>query len=262
MNWDQARARLTGCFIAMPTLFRDGDLELNLPGMRRHARFLLEGGVRAGNGVLLVCGGAGDFPTLHPDERIRVAEAVLDEVGGEVGVVLGAQSTDQRDVVALAQAAARLGAVAVQVSPPFYHPPTDDDVYEFVEAVASSADVGIVLYTTYWKGYQPPLELIERLAELPQLIGLKWASPSMTTFEKGLRLFAKRLCVIDNNFPFVYSQDMITRVVGPGLIAGTNLARVPPGTPDASASLLALALFGGALFAVTFVAVRLRDVTA
>ncbi|HKB41525.1 MAG TPA: dihydrodipicolinate synthase family protein, partial [Gemmataceae bacterium] len=193
----------------------DGDLELNLPGMRRHARFLLEGGVRAGNGVLLVCGGAGDFPTLHPDERIRVAEAVLDEVGGEVGVVLGAQSTDQRDVVALAQAAARLGAVAVQVSPPFYHPPTDDDVYEFVEAVASSADVGIVLYTTYWKGYQPPLELIERLAELPQLIGLKWASPSMTTFEKGLRLFAKRLCVIDNNFPFVYSHLLGARGINP-----------------------------------------------
>src|SRR5215831_2797707 len=86
MNWDQARAKLTGCFIAVPTLFRDGDLELNLPGMRRHVRFLLEGGVRTGNGVLLVCGGAGDFPTLRPDERIQVAEAILDEVGGEVGV--------------------------------------------------------------------------------------------------------------------------------------------------------------------------------
>src|SRR5262249_50533421 len=100
-------------------------------------------------------------------------------------------------------------------APPSYHPPTDDDVYEFVEAVASSADGGIVLYTTYWKGYQPPLELIERLAELPQLIGLKWASPSMTTFEKGLRLFAKRLCVIDNNFPFVYSHLLGARGINP-----------------------------------------------
>src|SRR5262245_19682776 len=177
MNWDQARARLTGCFIAVPTLFRDGDLELNLAGMRRHVRFLLDGGVRAGNSVLLVCGGAGDFPTLHVEERVRVAEAVLAEVADKVGVILGAQSTDQRDLVALAQAAARLGAVAVQVSPPFYHPPTDDDVYEFVEAAASAADIGIVLYTTFWKGYQPSLELIGRLAELPQLIGLKWAAP-------------------------------------------------------------------------------------
>ncbi len=211
MNWDQAKARLTGCFIPVPTLFRDGDLELNLPGMRRHIRFLLEGGAREGSAVLLVCGGAGDFPTLHVDERIRVAEAVLDEVGGKVGVILGAQSTDQRDVIALAKAAARLGAVAIQAAPPFYHPPTDDDVYEFFDAVASSADVGIVLYQTYWTGYRPSLELLSRLAELPALIGLKWAAPNVHELERGLRLFAKKLCVIDNNFPFVYSHLMGAR---------------------------------------------------
>src|SRR5262245_42677466 len=170
MNLDQAKARLTGAFIPMPTLFRDGDLELNLPGMRRHARFLLEGGVRAGQSVILVCGGAGDFPTLHVDERIRVTEAVLEEVGDRVGIILGAQSTDQRDVIALAKAAARLGCVAIQISPPFYHPPTNGDVYDFIEAVASSSEVGLVLYTTYWQGYQTSLELIGRLAELPSLI--------------------------------------------------------------------------------------------
>jgi len=206
MNWDQARARLMGAFIPMPTFFHDGNLELNLAAMRRHARFLLSGGARTGNAVLLVGGGAGDFPTLHVDERIRIAEAVLEEVGDKVGVILGAQSTDQRDVVALARAAARLGAVAIQISPPFYHPPTDDDVYEFVDAVASSADVGLILYTTYWQGYQTSLELIGRLAELPSMIGLKWAAPRISELERGLRLFAKRLCVIDNNFPFVYTH--------------------------------------------------------
>lgn len=67
---------------------------------------------------------------------------------------------------------------------------------------------------------------------------------------------------IAEHFPFVYSESMITRVVSSGLIPGTNLARVEPGMPDASASLLALALYGGVLLAITLVAVRTRDVTA
>src|SRR2546421_2638142 len=102
MDREKTKARLAGCYIALPTLFRDGDLELTLSGMRRHVRFLLEGGVREGNGVLLVCGAAGDFTTLSLEERLRVAEAVLDEAGGRVGVIVGAQSTSLREVEALA----------------------------------------------------------------------------------------------------------------------------------------------------------------
>jgi 4-hydroxy-tetrahydrodipicolinate synthase len=100
--------------------------------------------------------------------------------------------------------------VAVQASPPFYHPPTDEDVYEFFRAIADTG-AGIVLYQTHWQGYRPPLELIARLAELPPMIGLKWAAPNVHELERGLRLFAKRLCVIDNNFPFVYSHLMGAR---------------------------------------------------
>ena len=43
--------RISGCYVPIPTLFRDGDLELNLPGMRRHVRFLVEGGLREGHSV-------------------------------------------------------------------------------------------------------------------------------------------------------------------------------------------------------------------
>jgi hypothetical protein len=67
---------------------------------------------------------------------------------------------------------------------------------------------------------------------------------------------------IGEHFPFVYSQDMITRVVGPSLIPGTSLARVEPGTPSAGASLIALAIYGAVVLVAALVAVRTRDVTA
>jgi ABC-2 type transport system permease protein len=67
---------------------------------------------------------------------------------------------------------------------------------------------------------------------------------------------------IGAHFPFEYSRDMITRVVGTGLVPGTNLSRVEPGTPSAGASLLALAIYAAVLIAAMLIALRVRDVTA
>lgn len=210
MDREKLQAQITGCYIPMPTQVRDDDLELNLPAMRRHVRFLLEGGVREGNGVLLTCGAAGDFTTLSVEERLRIADAVLDEAAGKVGVILGAQSTDLREVTALARGAARLGILGLQVSPPFYHQHTDDDVVEFLAAVGNAADVALVVYTTYWQG-KLSLDLVGRLAELPQVVALKWAAPSYYEFERGLRLFAKRHFLIDNQLQFVLSHMLGAR---------------------------------------------------
>jgi dihydrodipicolinate synthase/N-acetylneuraminate lyase len=127
---DKVMARLGGCFTPLPTLYQGADLDVNLKGMRRHVRFLLDSGIRQGNGVLLVSGSAGDFTALSVEERLRITEAVLDEAAGKVGVILGAQSANQREVIALARGAAKLGATAIQVSPPFYQTYTDDDVLE------------------------------------------------------------------------------------------------------------------------------------
>src|SRR5437763_21892 len=86
-----------------------------------------------------------------------------------------------------------------------YDAHTEQDIYEFVKAAAEAADVGVVLYTTFWQ-CKTALDLISRLAELPSLVSLKWAAPNVIEFEKGFHLFAKRLCVIDNQFPFVFSH--------------------------------------------------------
>jgi len=212
MDRQQTIARISGCYIPLPTLFRDGDFELNLDGMRRHVRFLLDAGVREGNGVFLVGGGAGEFSTLSTDERLRLLDTVLAEAGGRVGVVLGVQSNDQREAVRLARGAKAAGAVAIQAAPPFYHPPTDDDVFEWIAALAA-ADVGIVFYTTYWTGYRTSLEMLGRLADVPQIVAIKWASPSYHEFEQGLRHFASRLAFIDNQLHFVFSHMLGARGV-------------------------------------------------
>jgi ABC-type transport system involved in multi-copper enzyme maturation permease subunit len=64
------------------------------------------------------------------------------------------------------------------------------------------------------------------------------------------------------HFPVVYANNMITRVVGGQLVAGTGLSRVNGDTPSAGQSLVALAIYGGIFLVLALAAVRARDVTA
>jgi dihydrodipicolinate synthase/N-acetylneuraminate lyase len=89
MDVERAKARLEGCYITVPTMFRDPDLELDLDATRRVVRFLLERGINQRYGTLLAGGAAGDFSTMTFDERLRVAEAVVAESDGRVPVAMG-----------------------------------------------------------------------------------------------------------------------------------------------------------------------------
>ena len=115
-------------------MFRDEDLELDIPAQRRAVRFLIDGGIKEGTGVLLAGGAAGDFTTMTLAERAKVAETIVAEANGEIGVVMGAQTTSTRELVELVRTAAKVGAEFVQVSAPFYFSHTEEDFYEYLMA--------------------------------------------------------------------------------------------------------------------------------
>ena len=207
------RNRLTGCYVTVPTMFRDDDLEIDFSAIKGHMRFLLDGGLRTGNAVVLAGGAAGDFSTMTFDERVAVAEAIVQEADGRIPVVFGAQSTSTRELVALAKAAERIGAEYIQVSPPYYFAPTEGDFYEYLVAAAEAANVGIIVYNTFWTSSNVSLEIIERLIELQNVVGLKWSTPSASfmSFQRAIVQFANRLSIIDNHGSYVTSHMLGAR---------------------------------------------------
>jgi dihydrodipicolinate synthase/N-acetylneuraminate lyase len=208
MDFARARQRLAGCYITIPTMFRDPDLELNLPAVRRHVGWLMERGVDARYGTFLAGGAAGDFSTMTFDERVRVAEIVVEAAAGRVPVAMGAQTTSTMELRRLAKAAERLGYEYIQVSCPFYFLHTEEDFYEFVCEAADAADIGIILYNTFWTSAGVSFALVERLVErVPALVGLKWACPRTDAmeFEDVVATFAGRVTLIDNHLMFAMS---------------------------------------------------------
>ena len=216
MDADTARRNLSGCYTTIPTLFRDdADLSVDLDAMRRHVRFLIEGGLTTGNAVLLAGGAAGDFSTLTFDERLAVAAAVIDEAAGRVPIAMGGQTTSTQELQRLVKAAERLGATYVQVSPPFYFDTTEDDFYEHVVAGAEAGNVGLILYNTFWTSLGMSSKMVERVAQIPNVVGLKWATPDtgFMAFEQVVTRFSGRFSIIDNQMRYVISHMLGARSI-------------------------------------------------
>jgi dihydrodipicolinate synthase/N-acetylneuraminate lyase len=213
MDADRLKKRLEGCYITVPTMFKDGDLSLDLEATRRSVRFWIDNGIDEKYGTLLAGGAAGDFSTMTLDERIRLAEAIVDEAGGRVPIAVGAQTTSTLELKRLAKAASAIGADYIQVSPPFYFSHTGEDFFEYACEAATAADIGIIVYNTFWTSTNLSFPLVERIADIPNVVGLKWATPRTDAmeFEDVVSTFASRFTIIDNNILFALSHMMGAR---------------------------------------------------
>jgi hypothetical protein len=165
MDFERAKKRLEGCYITIPTMFRDPDLEVDHAAIRRHVRFLMDNGFNAKYGTLLAGGAAGDFSTMTFDERVKVAETVVAQADGKIPVAMGAQTTSTKELTLLAKAAKKVGAEFIQVSCPFYFTHTEEDFFEHVVAGAEAADIAF------------EAELLRRAHGVAQAEADEWVDP-------------------------------------------------------------------------------------
>ena len=216
MDFTRVRDRLQGCYITIPTMFRDdADLTVDHDAIRRHVRFLVDGGCTTGNAVLLSGGAAGDFSTMTFDERVSVWRTAIDAANGQVPIAAGGQTTSTLELKRLIRAAHDVGADYVQVSPPFYHSHTEGDFLDHVLAGAKAADIGLIVYNTFWTSLGLSSALVEKLVDVPSVVSLKWSTPdtAMMTYEGIVSRFAQRFAIIDNQMRYVISHMLGARSI-------------------------------------------------
>jgi dihydrodipicolinate synthase/N-acetylneuraminate lyase len=217
MDIARSRARLNGLYVTIPTMFHDdAGFTVDHEFIARHVQFLVDGGVVTGKGVLLAGGAAGDFMTMTFDERVAVAKTVVEAARGRVPVVMGGQTTSTLELVRLAQAAIGLGAEYLQISPPFYFANTEGDFYEYALAAAEAApDLGLIVYNTYWTSAGVSSDLVRRLAGIPNVVALKWATPDNDNmeFEEIVATHSQRFTIIDNQLRWLTSHILGARSI-------------------------------------------------
>jgi len=143
------------------------------------------------------CGTTGEFIYLTPDEHKRVVEIVVDEVAGRVPVIAGAGAASTGQAIALAQAAQEAGADACLVVTPYFLHPSDKGIYQHFYELAKAVDLPVILYNIpqVVDAYLPR-EVVEDLADIPNIVALKDSSGNLAYTMEVLEMTQGRLTVL------------------------------------------------------------------
>ncbi|KQX56513.1 MULTISPECIES: dihydrodipicolinate synthase family protein [unclassified Ensifer] len=127
-------------FVALVTCFND-DETINYQATRAQVRRQ----VAAGNNIM--CAGTnGDFTALTYEEKVRLTEEVVDEVGGRVKVIVNAGMPATFETVKLAREFDRIGVDGIAVITPFFIACTQDGLVRHFSTVADAVKTPVYLY--------------------------------------------------------------------------------------------------------------------
>jgi 4-hydroxy-tetrahydrodipicolinate synthase len=176
--------QLRGCGTALVTPFhQDGSID------EAALRNLVAWQVESDIDFLVPCGTTGETPTLNHDEWLRVIDITIEVTAGRVPIVAGASSNSTQDAVEKArEVAARPGVDAILTASPYYNKPTQEGQYRHFKAIAEAVpEKPIILYNVPGRtaaNLEPAT--LARLAEVPNIIGVKEASGNMTQIAEAI----------------------------------------------------------------------------
>jgi 4-hydroxy-tetrahydrodipicolinate synthase len=176
--------QLRGCGTALVTPFhQDGSID------DAALRNLVAWQVESGIDFLVPCGTTGETPTLTPDEWLHVIDTTIEVAAGRVPIMAGATSNSTHDAVEKAkEVAARGGVDAILTASPYYNKPTQEGQYRHFKAIAEAVgDKPIILYNVPGRtGANIEPATLARLAEIPNIVGVKEASGNMTQIAEAI----------------------------------------------------------------------------
>ena len=126
---------------AMVTPF-DENLELDLKQARALARRLVDGGSDA----LIINGTTGESPTVFYPQKMKLFEAVVSEVAGQVPIIANVGDNCTADTIDFARDVQKLGVDAFMLVVPYYNKPPQEGLYQHFKSIAESVDLPCILY--------------------------------------------------------------------------------------------------------------------
>jgi 4-hydroxy-tetrahydrodipicolinate synthase len=164
-----------GIIPAMITPFAD-DYSVNVAAVRSLVRRLLDAKPHG----LFCLGSNGEFFSLTREEKIRLAEAVVDEVGGRVPVYFGSGCISTQETIELIKEFERIGVAAVSVITPYFLKLTQQELADHYKRLADATSLPIVLYnipTLTGNSLLP--KTVAELSRIDNIVAIKDSSGSL-----------------------------------------------------------------------------------
>lgn len=165
----------TGVCTALVTPFLSG--RVNYPMMEQ----LLARQIESGITTVVIAGTTGEAPTLTDSEKLELFLRAKEFAGDACMIIAGTGSNDTSHAVRLSAAAENCGADALLVVSPYYNKANNAGLIAHYTAIARQVTLPIILYNVPSRtGLDIPVSVYQALSEIPNIVGVKEASTSIT----------------------------------------------------------------------------------
>src|SRR5262249_49212398 len=168
--------------------------DLDLPRLKWFLDHLIANGVHG----IFVLGTNSEFYALDEREKQEVIATAVAHVNKRVPVFAGTGAETTREVVRLTRMAEREGADGVSVITPYFVSPSQQEVFDHFRRVAEHTSLPGVLYNNPGTcgGLKVEPDKVARLAQVPNILGVKDSSGDLQNTVEYLRVVPERFSVM------------------------------------------------------------------
>jgi len=167
--------QIHGSITALITPFIDGKID------EKRFQDFVKWQIDQGTHGLVPCGTTGESPTLTHEENHRVTELCIEVAKGKVPVIAGCGSNSTAEAISLTQHAEKSGADGALHVVPYYNKPSQEGIYQHYKAIHDATNLPILVYNIPGRSVvNVSVETMDRLAQLPRIVGVKDATGDIT----------------------------------------------------------------------------------
>lgn len=168
--------------------------DLDLPRLKWFIDHLLNSGVHG----IFVLGTNSEFYALDENEKQQVIATAVEHVRGRAPVYAGTGAETTREAVRLTRMAEKEGADGVSVITPYFISPNQQEIADHYRRIAESTKLPVILYNNPGTcgGVKIDVDTVARLAEVPNIAGIKDSSGDLQNTNEMIRAVPDRFSVL------------------------------------------------------------------
>ncbi len=183
-----------GSIVAIITPFKDGKID------EESLRELVEFQIENGTDGIVPCGTTGEASTLDYEEHDRVIQIVVQQTKKRVPVIAGTGSNSTEEAIEITRHAKQVGADGALLVTPYYNKPSQEGLYRHYKMIAEEVALPQILYNVPGRtGVNMLPETVARLADIPNIVGIKEATGSLQQASEILSLCGDRIDVLSGD---------------------------------------------------------------
>ena len=184
--------------------------DIDLAGLRK----LIDHQIACGVHGIFVMGTTGECYSLSDEEKQQIVATAVAHVNKRVPVYAGTGAETTREAIRHTQMAEREGVDGVSVITPYFVMPNQGEIADHYRRIAAATSLPVILYSNpvTCGGLKIDPDTIAKLAQVPNIVGVKDSSGDLTNLIETVRL-------VPDDFAVLQGRDTL---IAPALMFGAR----------------------------------------